>query len=218
MVSFMYNQGYAAAIIMGAGVEDAGLHISTWIVADKYDVQDLAKYAAFRFTLSISTGGWKLNSFGGWVAKVFQDTPAHSLLREHCVRVASRNVRELYNGSAGHKAFIAATADVPGFATQVMDMYFQRAGAHPPPNPSVAKRELRCPACDHIFIHPESTPGSDFQGVCPNCSVANIDWNRCGYSRPLWQRYPGGSSLGSEDRNDGWLQGRKRCTCNGITV
>lgn len=47
MVSSMYNQGYAAAIVRGAGVEDAGLHISTWMVADKYVVQDLAKYAAF---------------------------------------------------------------------------------------------------------------------------------------------------------------------------
>lgn len=79
------------------------------------------------------------------MAKVFQDTPAHSPLREHCVRVASRNARELYNGSADHKAFIAATADVPGFATQVMDMYLSGQG-----HILLRTRALRKESCDAL--------------------------------------------------------------------
>lgn len=195
MVTFMYKQQYPVEKLKGTSVEDAGLHIDTWIVADQYDVQDLARYAASRFSSSISMGGWKLKVFGSWVARVFQDTPAHSPLREHCIRVASRNANELYKGSPDYQAYIAATSALPGFATQVLIAHFTRPGAQNLPNLGFMDREVMCPACEHIFVCSKPTQTSSGPDACPNCLVTCIDWNRCGINRPRWQpatRFPEG--------------------------
>lgn len=180
MLMFLYTGSYGDEYVYNKGerISNALFNLRVHLLAEKYALEPLRKFAAVRFAAA-ARDGWETDEFANAVQEMWDhSSDEHMQLRNCIIHTIMEHAKELYRPTNAASRFMEVVYGIPWLSAQVAQMFVQQAEA------AEKMHIYSCPGkkCKQVFKS-NVTVGEQLKYSCPKCqTVSDEPWS-------FWQKH-----------------------------